>query len=75
MIASQSTGKATPSRISWPAGVCIQLLAARIQNAEIAVPTATTIADSTCSHGGTRFQPNSMMPRNVASRKNAVSTS
>ena len=30
-----------PSRISWPAGVCIQLLAERIQNAEIAVPTAT----------------------------------
>ena len=30
-----------PSRISWPAGVCIQLLADRIQNAEIAVPIAT----------------------------------
>ena len=38
-----------PSRISWPAGVCIQLLAERIQNAEIAVPTATITADSTCS--------------------------
>ena len=64
-----------PSRISWPAGVCIQLLADRIQNADIAVPTATMTADSTCSQGGTRFQPNSRMPRKVASRKNAVSTS
>ncbi len=64
-----------PSRISWPAGVCIQLLAERIQNAEIAVPTATAMAENTCSQGGTRFQPNSMMPRNVASRKKAVSTS
>ncbi len=36
-----------PSRISWPAGVCIQLLADRIQNADIAVPTATIAADST----------------------------
>ena len=32
-------------------------------------------ADSTWMLGGTRFQPKSMMPRNVASRKNAVSTS
>jgi hypothetical protein len=50
-------------------------LAARIQNADIAVPPATKIADITCSQGGTRFQPNSMTPRNVASRKKAVSTS
>ena len=64
-----------PSRISWPAGVCIQLLADRIQNAEVAVPTATMAADSTCSQCGTRLKPNSMTPRNVASRKNAVSTS
>ena len=64
-----------PSRISWPAGVCIQVLAERIQNAEMAVPTATTTADSACSQGGTRFQPNSSTPRNVASRKKAVSTS
>ena len=39
-----------PSRTSWPAGVCIQLLADRIQNAEIAVPTAT-------SDGRERVQP------------------
>ena len=30
-----------PSRSSWPAGVCIQLFAERIQNADIAVPAAT----------------------------------
>ena len=64
-----------PSRTSCPAGVCIQELADRIQNAEIAVPMATTTADITCSQGGTRFQPNSITPRKVASRKNAVSTS
>ncbi len=64
-----------PSRTSWPVGVCIQLLAERIQNAEIAVPTATIAADIVSSHGGTRFQPNSSTPRNVASRKKAVSTS
>ena len=64
-----------PSRISWPAGVCIQLFAARIQNAEIAVPTATAIGGEHLQPGGTRPQPNSRTPRNVASRKNAVSTS
>ncbi len=64
-----------PSLISWPAGVCIQLLAARIQNAESEVPMATSTAESTCRFGDTRLQPNSMMPRNDASRKNAVSTS
>ena len=64
-----------PSRISCPAGVCIQLLAERIQNAEIAVPTATIAAESVESQGGTRFQPNSSTPRKVASRKKAVSTS
>ena len=36
-----------PSRISCPVGVCIQLLADRIQNADIAVPMATIAADST----------------------------
>ncbi len=64
-----------PSRSSWPAGVCIQLFADKIQNAEIAVPTATAIAEKTCSQGGTRRQPNSITPRKVASRKKAVSTS
>jgi hypothetical protein len=64
-----------PSRISYPTGVCIQLLAERIQNADIRVPPATAIAESVCSHGGTRFQPNSITPRNVASRKKATSTS
>src|SRR4029077_14104798 len=64
-----------PSRTSWPAGVCIQLLAERIQNADVAVPNATIAAESISSHGGTRLQANSSTPRNVASRKKAVSTS
>ncbi|MND05586.1 hypothetical protein D3C83_264660 [compost metagenome] len=61
--------------MTWPAGVCIQELSARIQNADSEVPMATRNVAAMCSHGGTRFMPNSMMPRKVASRKNAVSTS
>ena len=75
MIAHQSSGYAMPSRISWPAGVCIHELADRIQNAEVAVPMATITADSTCSQRGTRPPPNSRMARKLASRKNALSTS
>ena len=41
----------------------------------ISVPTATHRAAVRCSQRGTRSQPNSRTPRNVASRKNAVSTS
>ncbi len=64
-----------PSRISYPTGVCIQLLADKIQNAESSVPPATASAASVCSHGGIRSQPKSSTPRNVASRKKAASTS
>ena len=58
-----------------PVGVCIQLLALRIQNAEMKVPIATISVARKCSLGPTRFMPNSMTPRNPASRKNAVITS
>src|SRR5687767_12127686 len=75
MISNQFTGWAMPSRITCPVGVCIQLFADRIQNAEMQVPNATTTQEVTCSQRGTRFQPNSITPRNVASRKKAVSTS
>ena len=61
--------------ISWPWGVCIQLLEARIQKVEISVPMATTTVEKKCSPGPTRFQPNSITPRKPASRKKAVSTS
>ncbi len=64
-----SSAKAKP----W--GVCIQELAARIQNALIKVPIATVQVERKCKPGPTRFQPNSMMPRKDASKKNAVSTS
>jgi len=60
---------------TWPVGVCIQELSARIQKAESVVPAATMSVEATCTHSGTRFMPKSMIPRNVASRKNAVSTS
>jgi hypothetical protein len=75
MIAIQSVACATPSRISKPAGVCIQEFSTRIQKALIVVPTATSTVAPVCTQPGTRRKPKSMMPRKVASRKKAVSTS
>ncbi len=75
MIAPQSVACATPSRSSKPAGVCIQLLSTRIQNADIVVPKATSTVAMVWMRSPTRSRPNSMMARKVASRKNAVSTS
>ena len=75
MIAAQSTACTTPSRSSWPAGVCIQEFSARIQNADSVVPPATSSVASVCTRSDTRPMPNSMIARKVASRKNAVSTS
>src|SRR3954467_13407002 len=60
---------------SYPAGVCIQELAARIQKDENRVPAATVSAAISCAHCGTRLGPNSRTPRKLASKKNAVSTS
>src|SRR5262249_9101554 len=74
-IAHQSSGTNTPSTMRWPVGVCIQLLAEMIQNVEISVPSATMHVAKQCMRSLTRFQPNSITPRKVASRKNAVSTS
>ena len=75
MIAHQSVAKATPSRISKPAGVCIQEFRTRIQKALIVVPKATRKVASVCTRLETRLNPNSMIPRNTASRKKAVRTS
>ena len=75
MIATQSFGKNRPSMISYPAGVCIQLLAARIQKEENSVPPATITAAMKCTQRGTSVRPNSSTPRNAASRKKAVSPS
>ncbi|MCY1461072.1 hypothetical protein D9M71_786920 [compost metagenome] len=75
ITASQSTGTTRPSMISWPCGVCIQLLEARIQKVETSVPSATITVERKCKPRPTRFQPNSMTPRKPASRKKAVSTS
>ncbi len=63
------------SFMPYPAGVCIHELADRIQKAENSVPIATIMVARKCSRGPTRLRPNSMMPRNPASRKNADSTS
>src|SRR6266436_6181645 len=46
---SQSTGTTRPSMISNPCGVCIQLLEARIQVAEISVPSATMMVAKKCN--------------------------
>ena len=72
---SQSTGTMRPFSMANPCGVCMKLFDARIQNVEINVPSATISVAKKCARGLTRSQPNSTMPRNPASRKNAVSTS
>ena len=72
MMAAQSVACTTPSRSSKPAGVCIQELSTRIQNALMVVPKATSTVASVCTQLGTRAIPNSMIPRNTASRKKAV---
>jgi hypothetical protein len=75
ITASQLPATRTPPSMTWPAGVCIHELSARIQNAESVVPAATMIAEVTCTRPETRFMPKSITPRKVASRKNAVRTS
>ena len=55
MICIQSFGKNRPPIISYPAGVCIQLLAARIQNEENRVPSATMTAAKKCAHARNEF--------------------
>ena len=76
MASPQSVTCSTPSSATRkPAGVCIQLLADRIQKAEITVPSATMQAAKKCTGFDTRLAPNSMMPRKPASRKKAVKTS
>ena len=77
MISSQlSPGRYCPlAPISYPTGVCIQLLTDRIQKADTKVPTATISVAAKWSFLPTRFMPNSMTPRNPASRKKAVRTS
>ena len=74
-MAHQSTGYSTSARTSYPTGVCIQEFNAMIQKADRVVPRATAAVEMVCTRGGTRCMPNNMMPRNVASMKNAVSTS
>src|SRR5688500_13902436 len=76
ITSSQSTATKRPSgAMAWPVGDCIQLLAEMIQKAEISVPIATIQVATKWSLGPTFFQPNSMTPRKLASRKKAVSTS
>ena len=73
---NQSVAIRSPfGRVANPVGCCIQLLAETIQKAEIRVPMATSTVAVKCRPGPTFFQPNSMMPRKLASRKKAVSTS
>ena len=75
ITSSQSKGKKRPLTMEKPFGVCIQLLATRIQKVDKSVPTATIRAAKKCTHGGTSLRPNSSTPRKPASRKNAVSPS
>ena len=75
MTLHQSVTMSRPFSSVTPSGVCIQLFAAMIHEVEIAVPSATMHVAKKCSFGPTRLSPNSMIPRNPASRKNAVSVS
>ncbi|MCY1222789.1 hypothetical protein D9M72_348930 [compost metagenome] len=75
ITASQLATWNSPFTISWPAGVCIHELSARIQKAESVVPKATMKVDIRCTRSPTLPWPNSITPRKPASRKNAVSTS
>ena len=50
-IAHQLSGWNTPSTMRSPAGVCIQLFAAMIQNVEISVPSATMQVAKKCMRG------------------------
>src|SRR5665213_1064528 len=76
ITAHQSTAtNLPPAPATKPAGDCIQLLAEMIQKAEMRVPTATRQVAVKCRPGPTRFQPSSMTPRKLDSRKKAVSTS
>ncbi len=72
ITSSQLAAISSPLESSYPVGVCIQELSARIQNAETVVPIATITAEATCMRFETRSMPKSITPRNVASRKNAV---
>lgn len=58
-----------------PYGVCIQPLETKIQKVETGAPGVTIQAVEKCSADGTLLQPNSIAPRNLASRKETVSTS
>ena len=75
ITASQLSTCTLPSTTLTPAGVCIHEFSAMIQNADTVVPNATRKVASVCTRLLTRERPNSMMPRKVASRKKAVSTS
>jgi len=74
-ICIQLSACITPSIILKPAGVCIHEFRLRIQNADIVVPRATRDVAIRWTRSLTRPRPNSMMPRKLASRKKAVSTS
>ena len=75
MTSNQLVTWACPLIISKPAGVCIHELRAKIQKAEAVVPKATNQVAKVCTLSLTRPRPNSMMPKKVASKKNAVNTS
>ena len=76
MISNQLVGYSRPSAPTIkPCGVCIKLLAAKIQNPDISVPIATIAVEARCMRLLTRPQPKSIIPKNEASKKKAVNTS
>src|SRR3546814_15981089 len=59
ITAHQSTGTNMPSTITYPCGVCLQLLAEMIQNVDSKVPNATMKVATKGTLCDTRFQTTS----------------
>ncbi len=64
-----------PCRSTRPTGCCMKLFAARMKYALIVVPAAASQIVARCSRGLSRPRPKIHRPRNVDSRKNAISPS
>src|SRR5699024_2344374 len=74
-IAPKSFICARPPAISKPTGVCMKALADKIQNAENTEPRATSHMDIRRSRLDNLFHPNTQIPKNVDSKKNASNPS
>src|ERR1039457_2389479 len=70
-----SSTRWVPGTTRKPTGCCIQLLAARMKNADMDVPKAASQIMARCSRGESRFHPKIHRPMKVDSMKKASSAS